>query len=81
MSLGRRFQMTKQFIVALARFVAFFASLGYLVYIVLMIYVFAPGALTLERDLFNLILALCLFLLAVLIQRRDSKLGRFLSSR
>lgn len=80
MFLGRRFLTMNKFIVSLARFLALVASIGYLGYTAVMIYVAAPGAQTLSQDMSSLLLAVGLVLLALLIQRKDKRLGRFLDS-
>jgi hypothetical protein len=72
--------MNKKLFVSLVRFVALIASLGYLVWTMFMIFLVAPGQMTLNEDMFNMIFAVCLVLLALLVQRKDSNLGRWLSS-
>lgn len=70
----------KSFFASLARFVALLASVCYFVYTVTMSHVFAQDAQTLSQDMFSFILAVWLVLLALLIQRKDKRLGRFLDS-
>jgi len=72
--------MNKKLFVSLVRFVAVIASFSYLAYIVVKIFIIAPGAMTMSQDMFWLALAAGLFLLALLVQRKDSRFGQFLDS-
>lgn len=65
---------------AFSRLLALLSSLGFLGYTVARVYWLEAGQDTMSGDMFSLVLAVCLVLLAVLVQRHDSSIGRFLSS-